>query len=103
MSAGKEQHVASDAFEMLQEPGFASGDVSRRLTLRASVAKEIPAGTAGLNFGRELPFIQAVIPLDKVGTDLCPGNRIPPIRRCASRGREWHEPLPASHLLNEQI
>src|SRR5207247_3615013 len=74
----------------LHEPACAAGHVSRTLALRAAVAKEIPIRAVCQDIDTDLPLIQTVVPLDKVGIDLSlrakagqlAGARRPPQRTC---------------------
>src|SRR5206468_11968003 len=79
-----------DVFEARQESACAAGHASRRLAVRKTVANEIPIRAVRKDIRSDLPLIQPVIPLDKVGIDLSlrakagqlAGVRRPPQRTC---------------------
>src|SRR5208283_1052463 len=66
VSAGKDQYIARDPPDTLNDSVGPRADLFRRFSPRAAVAKQIPAWVHSKNFGRSQCFVFPVVPLHQV-------------------------------------
>jgi hypothetical protein len=65
----KNQHIPSNPTDSTYHPVRPCGDLIRRFTSRAAVAKQLPSGPLRENIRRAESLILAVVPFDQIAID----------------------------------
>ena len=68
----------------IDDPVGSRTNLFGRFTTRASISKQLPIGALGVDLGRPLPFVFAVIPLHQIRAQLPPPRRTQPARKSAT-------------------
>lgn len=72
LAVREERDFSVQLSKMRYEPVGTVGDLSRRFTSGATVAEDIPVGTALANVRRALTFVFAIVPFGQIRFDFSP-------------------------------
>ena len=75
MAAGKDQDITLYSAQAFHDVVSSSANLRWRFSAGATVTKQLPVGTLGVNLRRPPTLVFAIVPLDQIGIGLGYGSK----------------------------